>query len=266
LGSDGAGVLEDGREVIINAGIGWGKDPKAQSKDFRILGLPDNGTFAEYVKVPAVNIYDKPAHLSFEETAALPLAGLTAYRALMTRAKVKRKERVLISGIGGGVALFALQFALAAGCEVWVTSGSDSKIEKAISYGAKDGVNYTTDDWAKTLLARSGGFDVIVDSSVSDSFGEFIGLCNPGGRIVIYGATTLGSINNVNPRPLFWKQISLLGSTMGSPKEFEAMLAMVNKYQIKPIVDTVFPLKDGRAALKYMDDSKQFGKIVLQCP
>lgn len=265
LGSDGAGILEDTQEeVIINAALLWGDNPKGQGKNFKILGLPDNGTFAEYVKVPKENIYKKPKHLSFEQAAALPLAGVTAYRALFTRAALKSGERVLISGVGGGVALFAMQYAIAAGCEVWVTSGDDNKIAKAVSLGAKGGINYKNPTWAKDLLTNAGNpFDVIVDSSISDSFHEFVNLCNVGGRITIYGATTLGTINNINPRPFFWKQLSLLGSTMGSPDDFSKMVKFISKHKIIPVVDEVFPLRDGNAALKKMDEGKQFGKLVL---
>jgi zinc-binding alcohol dehydrogenase/oxidoreductase len=265
LGSDGAGILQGTTdEVIINAALHWGESAKGQGKNFKILGLPDNGTFAEYAKVPLENIVKKPKHLSFEQAAALPLAGVTAYRAVFTRANLKSGERVLISGIGGGVALFAMQFAIAAGCEVWVTSGDDTKIAKAIELGAKGGINYKNPTWAKDLLTQSSEpFDVIIDSSISEGFPEFVNLCNTGGRIVIYGATTLGTINNINPRPFFWKQLSLLGSTMGSPDDFSKMVKFVSKHKIVPVVDTVFALRDGNAAMKKMDEGKQFGKLVL---
>lgn len=263
LGSDGAGVLEDSEPVIINPSFFWGDSQKGQSKDFRILGLPDDGTFAEFVSVPKQNIHEMPKHLTFEQAAALPLAGLTAYRALFSRAGAMAGERVLISGVGGGVALFALQFAIAAGCEVWVTSGSEEKIAKAIEMGAKGGVNYKNEAWAKELQSQAGGFDVIVDSSISETFNEFVTLCNTGGRIVFYGATTLGTINNINPRLVFWKQLSILGSTMGSNEDFDHMVKLVNTHQIVPVVDTVFPLKDGNSAMIRMDEGKQFGKLVL---
>jgi zinc-binding alcohol dehydrogenase/oxidoreductase len=263
LGSDGAGTLADGTEVIINAAQYWGDSPSAQGKNFKILGLPDDGTFAEFVKVPTEAIYPKPKHLTFQQAAAVPLVGVTAWRALMSKCQAKTGEKVLISGIGGGVALFAMQFAVALGCEVWVTSSSEDKIAHAKKLGAKGGINYRTEGWAKSLLEQTEGFDVIIDSAAGDGFTEFIGLCRMGGRIAFYGATTLGKITNLDPRRIFWNQLSIHGSTMGSPEDFNAMLEFINKHEIIPIVDSVFELRDGNAALKKMDEGKQFGKIVL---
>ena len=264
LGSDGAGVLPDGSEVIINSGYHWGNNPAAQDKSFRILGLPDDGTFAEYVKVPTENVHPKPAHLTFEQAAAIPLGGVTAWRALVTKCQPKAGEKVLISGIGGGVALFAMQFAVAMGCEVWVTSSSDEKIEKAVALGAKGGANYRSEGWAKSLVEKMGGFDIIIDSAAGDGFAEFIGLCRPGGRIAFYGSTTLGKITNLDPRRIFWNQLSIFGSTMGTAIDFSEMIQFIDKHKIVPIVDSIFELRDGNAALKKMDEGKQFGKIVLK--
>lgn len=263
LGSDGAGELPDGTAVIINASINWGSNPAVQQKDFRILGLPDNGTFAEYVLVPTENIHPKPSHLSFEQAAALPLAGLTAWRVLMTKCQAKAGDKVLISGIGGGVALFAMQFAIATGCEVWVTSSSEEKIDRAKSMGAKGGINYTKEGWSSDLLELTGGFDVIIDSAAGEGFTEFISLCLPGGRIAFYGATTLSKITDLDPRRIFWNQITIYGSTMGTSEEFAAMLRFVEQHSIVPVIDSIFELRDGNAALKKMDEGKQFGKIVL---
>lgn len=264
LGSDGCGITSDNQEVIINPSLDWGDNPRAQSKAYHILGLPTDGTFAEYTKVPKSNIFSKPKHLSFEQAAALPLAGLTAYRALFTQGQALKGDKVLISGIGGGVALFAMQFAIAAGCEVWVTSSSDEKIEKAMAMGAKGGINYKQEGWAKQLLGQAGAFDVIIDSAVSDGFADLVHICAaPGGRVVFYGATSLGNIQGIKPAIVFWKQVSIIGSTMGNNSEFEAMLQLVNQKNIVPIVDEVFSLQDGNAAMKKMDEGKQFGKLVL---
>src|SRR5258708_13610816 len=175
LGSDGAGVVTAagtesdrswvGREVIINPSLDWGPDPRAQGKDFRILGLPDNGTFAEQVSIPVANLAPKPAHLTWEQAAALPLTGLTAWRALFTRAQLKAGERVLVTGIGGGAALIAMQFAAAAGAAVWGTSSSPEKLARAETLGAAGGVNYRDADWAAALQKQAGGpFDVILHS------------------------------------------------------------------------------------------------------
>lgn len=269
LGSDGSGVIEEigtdvaksllNKEVIINPNINWGNSEKVQNNDFKILGMPTNGTFAEYVKVKADKITEKPKHLTFEEASSLPLAGLTAYRALFTRANVQKGEKVLITGIGGGVALFAFQFALAYECEVHVTSGSDEKIKKAISLGAKSGVNYNNESWDKEF---STTFDVIIDSACGEGFSKLIDLCSPGARIAFFGGTR-GNISKLNPQKIFWKQISILGSTMGSDNEFTKMIDFVNQNKIKPIIDSSFNYTDAQQASEKMANSKQFGKIIL---
>ncbi len=262
LGSDGAGLL-NGREVIINPGMNWGEDERVQSKKFSILGLPANGTLAEYVKVPAGQVYDKPAHLSMEEAAALPLAGLTAYRVLFSRCRLQAGERVLISGVGGGVALMACQMALAAGAEVYVTSGSDAKLEKARALGAVAGVNYRNKNWSDSLKKMAGGFDVIIDSAAGSGFGRLFALCRPAARMGIYGGTC-GPLPELSPQFLFWNQISILGSTMGSDRDFRQMLDFVNRHQLRPLVDAVFPLSRGPEAFAYLDQGQQFGKVVLR--
>ncbi len=272
LGSDGAGTVESvgdgvdkmwlGKNVVVNPSIGWGESEKTQAKTYKILGLPDDGTFAELVKIPATNLAEKPEHLSFAEAAALPLAGLTAYRALFSRAKLQAGETVLMTGIGGGVALFGLQFALAQGARVFVTSGSDEKLDKAKALGATGGVNYKQPDWAKELQEQAGGFDVILDSAGGDGFGNLINLAAAGGRIVFVGATA-GNPPNLDMRKIFWKQLSLLGSTMGSPNDFKAMMTFVSEKKITPVVDAVFTLADTEAALRRMENAAQFGKIVL---
>lgn len=262
LGSDGAGTVGE-RAVIINPSMNWGDNPRVQANDYHILGLPSAGTFAEQVIVPTEKLVDKPQHLDFQQAASLPLAGLTAFRALFSRAGLQAGERVLISGVGGGVALFACQFAIAAGAEVWVTSGSEEKIAKAVGLGAKGGISYKTEKWGKALKAQSGLFDVIIDSAGGDGFNELVRLCAPGGRIAFYGGTR-GSFPALSPQLLFWKQISLLGTTMGNDQEFADMVAFVDKHQIIPVVDSVFDLADGQAAFDRMDKGLQFGKIVLK--
>ncbi len=261
LGSDGAGTVE-GREVIISPGKNWGDDPRCQSKAYQILGLPENGAFAEQVAVDRSQLVDKPAHLSWEEAAALPLAGLTAFRALFTRGQLQGGERVLISGAGGGVALFALQFALAADAEVYVTSGSEEKLQKATQIGAKGGVNYRNPDWGKQLKSEAGGFDLVIDSAGGDGFREFLKVINPAGRIVVYGGTQ-GAINQLSPQILFWKQIDIRGSTMGTPEEFREMAAFVDRCRLRPIVDSVYPISRGQEAFDRMAQGRQFGKIVI---
>jgi NADPH:quinone reductase-like Zn-dependent oxidoreductase len=271
-GSDGAGVVMPGpdagawagKEVIINPALQWVKHPAYQDPaDFRILGLPDDGTLGEYVRVPVDNLVPKPAHLSFEEAAALPLAGLTAWRALMTRARLQAGETVLITGIGGGVALFALQFAVAAQAKVYVTSGSDQKIEKAMSMGAIGGANYRNAGWIDALKTMVGGFDIAIDGAAGDGFNDLLDLLAPGGRLAIYGATR-GNVSNVVARRIFWKQLNILGSTMGSPADFAAMVTLVDQHRIRPVVDKIFAPGEGAAAFQRMDEGVQFGKIILK--
>lgn len=262
LGSDGAGVCE-GAEVLIDPSFDWGEQKTAQGRDFHILGMPTAGTFAAEVAVPRANIHPKPAHLSWEQAAAIPLAGVTAWRVLCTRCRLQAGEKVLITGIGGGVALFVLQFAVAAGAQVWVSSGSTEKIAKAVALGAQGGVSYREPDWDKQLRQQAGGFDVIIDSAGGDGFALLPGLCNPGARIGVYGGS-LGKVNGLSPQMLFWKQISILGSTMGTAEDFGNMLAFVNQHQIIPVVDQVFTLSAGNEAFERMQQGSQFGKIVLR--
>jgi zinc-binding alcohol dehydrogenase/oxidoreductase len=260
LGSDGAGECE-GQAVIINPALDWGKDARAQSKGFHILGGPRAGVFAEKVAVPRDRLHEKPAHLDWAEAAALPLGGLTAYRALFTRGGLRAGERVFITGIGGGVALIALRFALAIGAEVWVSSGNTEKLEKARTLGAA-GVNYREADWPEQLRRAAGEFDLIVDSAGGPGFAALPKLCRPGGRIVTYGGA-LGEIPRLSPHVIFWRQLSILGSTMGTDEDFRAMLELVIDYRIKPPLDSVRPLSEGAAAFERMARGEQFGKIVL---
>jgi NADPH:quinone reductase-like Zn-dependent oxidoreductase len=273
LGSDGAGDVTAvgdgverswlGRHVVINPSLGWGNDPRVQGPAYRILGLPDNGTYAERVKVPAENLFPKPDALSWEAAAAVPLAGLTAYRALVTRARVQPGETVLITGIGGGVATMALAIARHLGARVVVTSASDAKLARARQLGADGGANYTREDWGKQVQTLcDGGPDVIVDSAGREGFPTLLDIVKPGGRIVTFGATT-GSPSTLEVRRIFWKQGSILGTTMGTPAEFAGLLALVDG-RITPVVDRVFPLAAAAEAHRRMDQGDQFGKIVLE--
>lgn len=273
LGSDGAGIVSEvgsdqdihwlNQKVVINPSNNYGDSDDYQGAEFKILGLPDNGTFAEYVKTRVEYLHPKPVHLTWEQAAALPLAGLTAYRALFTKAKAKKGDKVLISGVGAGTGAFALQWAVAAGCQVFVTSGSGEKIERAKQLGAAAGVNYKAQDWAEQLKLMVHGFDIIIDSALGNGFAKFPDLCNPGGRIVIFGGTA-GNIPPLDGRKIFWKQLQLLGTTMGTHDDFVAMLNFVNNHQLVPVIDETFPLKDAQKAVDKMADSSQFGKIVLQ--
>ncbi len=271
VGSDGAGIVVAsdvavwmGKEVIINPGLHWGDRETYQSPTgFNVLGLPDDGTLAEYVRVPVDNLVDKPVHLGWEAAAALPLAGITAFRSLVTRAQLQTGERVLVTGVGGGVALFALQFAVAMGARVYVSSGSDAKLAKAVALGASGGVNYKDTGWVGALRSMAGGFDVIIDGAAGSSVNDLLDLAVPGGRLVFYGAT-LGNAPDTLVRRIFWKQLNVMGSTMGSPADFSAMVASVSAYGLRPVVDSVFSAIEGEAAFRRMEGGEQFGKIVIR--
>jgi NADPH:quinone reductase-like Zn-dependent oxidoreductase len=263
LGSDGAGEVEaTGEHVIINPMLSWGDDPHVWSKDASILGMPHEGTFAQYVCVPKSNVYPKPAHLTMEEAAAIPLAGLTAYRATFTRGQIKAGETVLIPGIGGGVQTCVLLFAKAAGAKTIVTSGSEEKLERARALGADVTLNYAENpDWQKSI--KRGDVDLVIDSSGGDTLSKALSVVRPGGRMVIYGGTRLES--TVRLFPIFWNHIDIRGTSMGSPADFAAMLELVEG-GIKPAIDHVYPMTDVVQAAERMAKADQFGKIVLTIP
>jgi zinc-binding alcohol dehydrogenase/oxidoreductase len=270
LGSDGvnralgdgvAGVAE-GDEVIVFPSLGWGGGEAAPAPGFRILGGPNDGTYAELLKVPAENVFPRPQRLSWEESAALPLAGLTAWRALVSRAGMRPGETVLILGIGGGVATFALHIARAAGCRVIVTSSSDEKLARAAEMGAEGGVNYTEGDWVAEVKERSqGGVDIVVDS-VGSTWADSINAVRPGGRVVVFGGTG-GGKPQLTVRPVTAGNVSLLGTTMGSARDFAGLLAAVRTQSWAPVIDSVRPLAEAADAHAREEAGEHFGKLVL---
>lgn len=274
-GSDGVGLVAEvgndvdglvvGERVVIDPCLGWGDDPHVQRDDFKILGLPDDGTFAEYVVVPVQNVYAAPAALSDDEVAALPLAGMTAYRALVTRGNVQPGETVLVTGIGGGVSTFVLLIAMARGARVIVTSGREEKVARALSLGAVAGYDYRDEGWVDRVRAATEGLgpDLVIDGTGGKGFDRLLQMIRPGGRVVTYGATT-GPIPEFAIRRVFWKGLDLRGSTMGSPTDFRLMLSVFERGDVRPIVDRVFPLEEAGAALQHMSDAAQMGKIVLR--
>ena len=271
-GSDGAGVvmaLGEGvdpfwqdREVIINPGFYWGDRPEAQSPSFEILGLPRQGTHATHIVVPADRLAPRPAHLSWAESAALPLAGVTAFRALFTKGACTARTSVLITGIGGGVALSALQFAAATGATVAVTSSSETKRKAALDLGASFAFDYTNPDWTRIAGKECGGFDLVVDGAGGDGLAAVLAICEPGARIVIYGATA-GLAEGLDLRKIFWKQLQVIGTTMGTDAEFVAMIELVERHGIQPMVDCAFPLGQINDAFQHMEQGAQLGKIVI---
>jgi zinc-binding alcohol dehydrogenase/oxidoreductase len=273
LGSDGAGVVEMvgedadpswiGAEVIINPSLEWGDNPIVNGNSFKILGFPDHGTFAEYIVISKKYVFEKPENLSLEEAAAIPLSGLTAYRALFSKARLRAKEKVLITGAGGAVALMALQYAAAYQARVYVTSSSEQKIQKAKTLGAVDGFNYKDSDWVQKAQKEAVGFDIIIDTAGGPDFQKLIELAMPGGRIVNFGRTA-GNIGEINTRQLYSKQLSIFGTTMGTRDEFLSMLDFIESRKLKPVIDHVLPFNKIHEAIKRMEGSEQFGKIVLK--
>ncbi|MDQ3658286.1 MAG: zinc-binding dehydrogenase [Actinomycetota bacterium] len=275
LGSDGSGEVaargnsadgpSEGTEVVINPALYWGDDMRKPGKDYRILGLPDNGTFAQFVKVPADHVFPKPPHLSAEEAAAIPLAALTAYRALVTRGQLQEGETVVVPGIGGGVATFLVQMATALGARVFVTSGNDEKIETAKRLGAEDGINYKTEKWPRELRSMTGGVDLSVDTIGGEVFDALLSIAKPGGRIVSIGATA-GPAKKLMLPKIFLKHLDVLGTAMGSGQDFEGMLRLYEEHELHPVINATFPLEEATAAMNHMEEGSGIGKIVLQTP
>ncbi|MEM1406241.1 MAG: zinc-binding dehydrogenase [Bacteroidota bacterium] len=273
LGSDASGQVESvadkadehwlGKEVIVNPNIGWGTDPAVQSSKYAILGMPTDGTLAEYIVVDSDRLSEKPEHLTFEEAAALPLGGLTAFRACFYHGKINTNLNVLISGFGGGVAQFAFQFARASKANVYVTSSNEEKIKKAIDAGAAGAFNYKDPEWHKNAWKTKGGFNVVIDSSGGDQINTFIKLMRPAGRIIFFGATN-GLPSSLDLYRMFWNQIELQGSTMGNDEEFQAMVRFVDEHKIHPIVDSIRPFEEVISAFDNLAENKKTGKLILK--
>ena len=262
-GSDGAGVRRDtGEEVVIYPALDWGPREEAFGPDFQILGGPRNGTYAELVAVPKANVFPKPVRLSWEEAAALPLAALTAYRALFSRGGLRAGETVLVLGAGSGVSTFAVQLAAQAGARVLVTSSSDEKIERSLALGAEGGVNYASEDWVATVK-ELGGADLVIDA-IGSTWPQSLDCLRPGGRVVVFGATG-GTEATLPVRPFYFGQWSLLGTMMGSPADFAGLLGALETGDWRPVIDSVLPLAGAARAVAKMASGQHFGKLVLSC-
>jgi NADPH:quinone reductase-like Zn-dependent oxidoreductase len=260
LGADGAGELESGERVVINPGI---EEPGGK---MGIVGETMDGTHAELVAVPERNVYPIPDGLSFEEAAAFPLVFETAYRMLVTRAGLQAGEWVLVWGIGSGVATASLQIAKALGAKVVVTSSSDEKLVRAAELGADVTVNHETGDVVVAVKqASGGGANVVVEHVGRATWERSLNAAATGGRIAVCGATS-------GPNPpaalhrIWWKQLSVLGSTMGTKDDFEGAYELIASGRARPVVDRVFPLAEARAAHEYLEAGEQFGKVVLSIP
>ncbi len=274
-GSDGAGEIAElgsgcegwqvGQAVVIYPALHWGSSIRRPINDFRILGGPDPGTYAEFMVVPAENLFAKPESLSFPEAAALPVAALTAWRAVMICGQVEPGDRVLLPGIGSGVATFALQIAKMAGATVYVTSHCDKKLARARALGADGTANYRSSDWVTVIrdLTHGEGVDVLVDSVGTPTVAAAQPLLRVGGRLVTFGATG-GADVTLDLRWLYSRFISVIGTTLGSPWDFAQVVTLLGHGKIKPVIDRVFPLAEAAAAQLYLESGEQFGKVVLE--
>jgi NADPH:quinone reductase-like Zn-dependent oxidoreductase len=262
LGADGAGVRADtGENVVINPGI--------EREDGRIfvVGEHSDGTHAELIAVPEGNVYPIPAGLSFEEAAAFPLVFETAYRMLVTKAGLRDGEWVLVWGIGGGVATASLAIAKALGARVLATSSSDAKLEHARELGADAVVNHSSGDIAAVAkeVTEGAGVDVVVEHVGEATWKTSLAVVRPAGRVVVCGATS-GPNPPAQLHRIWWKQLTIYGSTMGTKEDFEGAYDLVARGRARPVLDEVFPLSEARAAHERMERGDQFGKIILRIP
>jgi NADPH:quinone reductase-like Zn-dependent oxidoreductase len=260
LGADGAGLDESGRRVVINPGLEHGDR-------ITVIGEHTDGTHAELIAVPASNVYPIPDGLSFEEAAAFPLVFETVYRMLVTRAGLRAGEWVLVWGAGSGIGSATLVIARALGAHVITTSSSDAKLQLARGLGAEAVVNHATGDVVEVVKEATGGrgADIVVEHVGEATWQTSLQAVRPHGRIAVCGATT-----GPNPKAalhrIWWKQLTILGSTMGTKADFEGAYELVASGRARPVVDSVFPLAEARAAHERMESGEQFGKIVLRIP
>lgn len=264
-GADGAGVrIDTGEEVVILPSLFWGAKSDAPSPKFEILGDFTSGTYARIVNVPEECLAPKPTNLNWEEAAALPLVGVTSFRALITRAELQCGESLLIIGASGGVASMALNLANGLGVRTFVTASSEQKLEFAISRGAANGVLHSSDSWpraAKAMSPDGRGFDVVLDSA--GIWDQSVQALRPGGRLVVLGANAAEHVS-MNVRAFHFGQYSLLGTTMGGPRDFQALLDLVATGRVAPPpIAASFPLDDAAEAHRLLEAGRAFGKVVL---
>jgi NADPH:quinone reductase-like Zn-dependent oxidoreductase len=259
-----------GDRVAVNPNITCGRcEYCIQGEDslcvsYGIVGEHTHGGLAEYVKVDGRNVLKLPDAISYEGAAAFILVNMTAWRMLVTRAELRPGEDLLILGVGGGVSSAAVQIGKLCGARVWVTSSSDEKLGRAKGLGADECVNYAKEDWAKAVLEKTGkrGVDVVLENVGAATWKGSLRVLAKGGRVVTCGATS-GPIGETDIRVVFWKQLKLIGSTMANRREFNEVMAQLFRGTLKPVVDRVFPLKEGAEAQRVLAEGKQFGKLVL---
>jgi zinc-binding alcohol dehydrogenase/oxidoreductase len=268
LGSDGAGIVSAlgpdvsdvavGDEVVVYPGSGWGEVEEAPTREFEILGVPSQGTYAERIVVQAEHVRPRPAGWSWLQTAALPVAGLTAWRALVRYAEAASGKTILVPGGGGGVATFVVQIGVALGARMVATSSSAEKLERVRTLGAADGADYRDPDWS----ARLGPVDAVIDSVGGAAWTGALRALRPAGILVCFGDTD-GERGELEIADLFFRYLRIQGTTLGSPREFEALLEHCARAPWRPVIDSVFPLGDAAEAHRRLDAPDRFGKIVL---
>lgn len=281
MGGDGAGVVDavgelvegfaPGDHVVINPGISdrsceyCERGEQSLCVNYKLLGEHLPGTIADYVVVPAVNLRPIARDTPWDLAAALPLATLTAWRMVVTRAAVSERDTVLIWGIGGGVAVAALQIAKLQGARVWVTSGSDAKLDRARALGADEVFNHNTTDVGREVRARTGkrGVDVVIDNVGAATWKQSLVALGKQGRLVTCGATS-GPMVETDVRRLFWNQWTIMGSTMGNDRELDAVMRAFSAGTLTPSLDSVFEIESGHAAFERLASGEQFGKIVIR--
>ncbi|HLR14685.1 MAG TPA: zinc-binding dehydrogenase [Bacillota bacterium] len=269
IGSDGAGIIKElgknvegwdvGDEVIINPSLRWKESTLVPPSDFDILGMPDHGTFAEQITINADQLEKKPNNYSWEEAGVLGLAALTAYRALFTQGQLQKGQTVFIPGGSSGVATYLIQYAVAVGARVIVTSRSVYKREKSKEIGAHVVLD-TNDDWEEKLVDET--IDLVIESVGAATFQKSLDVLKLGGRIVVFGATA-GDTVELDLRSFFYGQYTLIGSTMGSREEFQSMLVFITEHNIHPVLDTMYSLERSQEAHNRLFENKHFGKIGL---
>ncbi|HVQ52936.1 MAG TPA: zinc-binding dehydrogenase [Mycobacterium sp.] len=265
IGADGAGVRTDtGEQVVVLPSLNWGESDEAPSRRWEILGDHTPGTYAELVSVPADCLATKPAGFSWPEAAALPLVGVTTYRALFVRGRLRAGESMLVVGAGGGIATMAISLAVAAGAAITVTSSSSDTIERAVSAGARGGVLHSETEWpehARAMSPNKAGFDLVLDPV--GRWSESVLALRPGGRLVVLGANAAETAP-MDIRSFYFGQFDLLGTTMGSSRDFAGLLNMIDRCSVRPpVIDREFPLDRAAEAHQHLERGRTFGKCVL---
>jgi NADPH:quinone reductase-like Zn-dependent oxidoreductase len=259
-----------GDRVAVNPNLECGrceyclKGQHSLCVSYGILGEHTHGGLAEYVKVDGRKVLKLPDHVTDEDAAAFVLVNMTAWRMLVSQARLRAGEDLLLIGVGGGVSSTGVQIGKLCGARVWVTSSSDEKLERARALGADECINYAREDWVKAIAQKTGrrGVDVVLENVGAATWPGAIRVLAKGGRLVTCGGTS-GPICETDVRQVFWKQISIIGSTMSTNAEFAEVMGQLFRGRLKAIVDSVMPLKDGAAAQERLAAGKQFGKIVL---